>query len=229
MQGSMAPSGIVKLKVIKRQRVPARELSLWEIMKYGLPHFGLSREVALWRFKNIPNLFRGFHRMIIARLFKLPRFNGQLSLTIIRGNGEVVDLGLASLRFVTDAGVAFLVDALRGAVEPELLNFHGFGTGTTAENQNQTALVTELTTQYVSDNTRPTGTQTDPTANVYRTVATLSPDSGGTLAITEHGVFSQAATGGGTMLDRSVFAAVNIVAGSDSLQAQYDFTITAGG
>jgi hypothetical protein len=229
MQGSTAPLGALKLVKKQRERVPARELTLREILRYGLPHFGLSREVAVWRFKNIPNLWRGFWRVMIARIFGVPHFYGQLSLILIRGNGEVVDLGLASMRVVTDTGVAFIVDAFQNTTELENMKFHGFGTGAGGEAAGNTALTTELTTQYNPDSTRPTGTTTEgATANIYRTVATLTPDSGGTIAVTEHGVFSQAATGGGVMIDRTTFVAVNIVASSDSLQAQYDLTFNSG-
>lgn len=136
--------------------------------------------------------------------------------------------GLVSTRVVVDAGVQFLFDAFQNLTEAENFKFHGFGTGGTAEGSTQTALVTELTTQYAVDNTRPTGSQTEGgTANVYRSVATLSPDSGGTIAITEHGLFSAASAG--TLWDRSLFSAVNIVAGSDSLQATYDATFPSNG
>jgi hypothetical protein len=144
--------------------------------------------------------------------------------------GHVVDYGVVSTRVVTNAGVNYLVDSLQGTVEPENLRYHGFGTGTNAESASDTALQTELTTQYNPDNTRPTGSLGEgASANVFRTVGTLTPDSGGTIAITEHGIFSQAGTGGGTLLDRSVFAANNITAGSDSLQATYDLTLSSGG
>lgn len=61
---------------------------------------------------------------------------------------------------------------------------------------------------------------------MYETVATLDPDSA--VAITEHAIMSQAATGGGTCLDRSVFSVVNVAASGDTLQATYDLTIAAG-
>ena len=87
--------------------------------------------------------------------------------------------------------------------------------------------MTELTTQYATDSTRPTGSQTEgASANIYRSVGTLSPDSGGTIAITEHGLFS--APSSTTLWDRSLFSAVNVVAASDSLQATYDCTFPAG-
>jgi len=47
------------------------------------------------------------------------------------------------------------------------------------------------------------------------------------LASTEHGIFSAASAG--TLWDRSKFTAINLVAGSDSLQTQYDMTASAGG
>lgn len=164
---------------------------------------------------------------LLGRLFSLVYLESALRLTVFHADGTFTDYGVVSRRVVTTAGVNFLVDALQGTVEPEILRFHGFGTGTTAEAVGDTALVTELTTQYAVDNTRPTGTLTEgASANIFRTVATLSPDTGGTIAVTEHGVFS--ANAAGTLLDRSVFTAVNVVAGSDSLQATYDLTIAAG-
>jgi hypothetical protein len=56
--------------------------------------------------------------------------------------------------------------------------------------------------------------------------ATVSFDA--TAAITEHGLFSQAATGGGTLWDRTVFSAINVVSG-DSIQFAYSLTVSAGG
>jgi hypothetical protein len=46
--------------------------------------------------------------------------------------------------------------------------------------------------------------------------------------VTEHGIFSQAATGGGTLWDRSVFSAINVVSG-DSIQFTYTCTVSSGG
>lgn len=137
------------------------------------------------------------------------------------------NLGLLSTKVITDAGVAFLVDDWdNNGTDLTNLNFHGCGTGTTAEDQTQTALVTECTTVLNPDNTRATGTRSQPAANQYRTVGTPSFD--GAAAVTEHGIFSQAATGGGTMWDRSVFSAINVASG-DSIQFTYTCTVSAGG
>jgi hypothetical protein len=128
---------------------------------------------------------------------------------------------------VTTAGVGFIVDAFQNILELEIMKYHGIGTGGTAEAVGDTALVTELSTGYNPDNTRATGSLTEGAgANVFRTVGTNTVDS--SPAITEHGIFSQAATGGGTLLDRSLFSAVNLVSG-DSLQSTYDLTFTSGG
>lgn len=142
--------------------------------------------------------------------------------------GQVVDYGLAGQRLVTDGGVGFIVDAFQNLVELENMKFHGFGTGTNAENQTDSALQTELTTEYAVNSTRVTGTTTEgATANIYRTVATLTPDSGGTIPLTEHAVFS-ANTGSVPILDRTKYSVINVTAPLDSLQATYELTLTAG-
>jgi hypothetical protein len=131
----------------------------------------------------------------------------------------VEDYGVVSRRLVTNAGVGYIVDALQNLVEPELLKYHAIGTGTTAEAVGDTALVTELTTQYAPDNTRATGSQTEAAANIYQSVGTNTLDSG-TPAVTEHMLTR----------DRSVFAAINLNgANGDGLQTDYRWTLNAGG
>jgi len=227
MGGALGPAGNVN--IFKHPTAPAKGFIAWLlwVMRNALPARGLPSEVNAYRFRNLPNVWRGFWRVCLARIMGIPHFYGALQMAVKRGDGTILNLGLASLRVVTTAGVNFIVDAFQNTVEVENMKYHGYGTGTNAEAVGDTALQTELTTQYAVDNTRPTGTTTEgASANIYRTVATLSPDSGGTIAITEHGVFS--ATSGVTLLDRTVFSAVNLVAGSDSLQTTYDLTLAAG-
>lgn len=140
-----------------------------------------------------------------------------------------IDRGVVSRHVITDTGVAFLVDAWQGILEPEIMKYHGLGTGTGAEAAGNTALGTESTTALNPDSTRATGSLTEgASANIFRTVGTLTFDA--TAAITEHGLFSQAATGGGTMWDRSMFSGSTInVASGDSIQTQYDMTASSGG
>lgn len=153
---------------------------------------------------------------------------GHLWLARVDLKGQVHDLGLASCRVITTTGVNYIVDAFQGLVEPENMKYHGIGTGGSAEAVGNTALTTELTTQYSVSNTRPTGSlgELAGNANVFETAATITVSA--TVAATEHGIFSQAATGGGVMLDRTLFSVVNLASG-ESLQATYDFTVTAGG
>jgi hypothetical protein len=152
---------------------------------------------------------------------------GRLYASVIRATGEVEHLGLLSTKSITDAGVAFLVDDWdNNGADITTMNFHGCGTGTNAENVTDVALQTESTTALNPDSTRATGTRSQPTAPVYRTVGTLTFDA--SAAITEHGIFSQAATGGGTLWDRSVFSAINVVS-ADSIQFTYSCTVSSGG
>lgn len=234
---ALRPSGAVGLLVMRGDpfdgRAPYHPIN---ILKHALPRPGLSTEVNVWRIKNLPNIWVGLWRVWAAWLMTVPTHSGAVFIRRNRGgtliNGRLVggtwtEYGLASLRVVTTAGVNYLASCFDNTAEPELFKFHGFGTGTTAEATTDTALVTELTTQYATDNVRPTGTQAHST-NTYTTVATLTPDADS--GITEHGVFTQAATGGGTLWDRSKFAVVNLVAANpDSLQATYVLTLTAGG
>lgn len=225
--GSVAPSGAIALTPLRGDPFAGRYAHHpINILKHALPRPGLDTEVNVWRLKNLPNVWRGLRTAWIAALFDVPTHYGALFLRKQDARGRWVEYGLASLRVVTDAGVTYIcADIAGGGSDSNLFKFHGFGTGTGAEAASDTALGTELTTEYVTNSTRPTGSQSAST-NTYTTVATLSPDSGGTLAITEHGVFT--ATSAGTLLDRSKFTAVNLVAGSDSLQATYVYTMTSG-
>lgn len=138
-----------------------------------------------------------------------------------------LNYGLGSTRVVTTVGVGFVVDAFQNSVELENMKYHGLGTGGTAEAAGDTALVTELTTEYNPNSTRATGSTTEgASANIYRTIGTNTVDA--SAAVTEHGVFSQAATGGGVLFDRSLFSVINLANG-DSLQTTYDATFSAGG
>jgi len=215
--GEMAPSGALAMSVerdlgVLTMRSPARA---WRLHNWLRNRWSQDLKLTVFRF--------------FGRITGHVWLESRLYLKVLHADGTFTDLGLVGRKVVTTVGVGFIVDAFQGLVEPEDMKFHGFGTGTTGENVADTDIETELTTQYASDNVRPTGTTTEgASANIYRTVATLSPDSGGTIAVTEHGVLSDAAVGSGVLLDRTVFAAVNIVASQDSLQATYELTLTAG-
>lgn len=143
---------------------------------------------------------------------------GRLFLTKISPDGTREDLGLVSTKVVTTAAVNFLRGVLDGTnADGSVFNQHASGTGTAAEAIGNTALGTEVASRVA-------GTQTQgASANIYRTVATISYAGG--FAITEHGVFS--ASSGGTLLDRSVFSAINVISG-DSIEFTYELTLPAG-
>jgi hypothetical protein len=241
-QGEARPSGVLGLTVHRGngrvEQFPGAlpEPSQWpttlkleDILEHGYPQKTCSPEVNVWRKANRRNLHRRLKKVQLAKLFKLPTVYGALFLEKTDGRtGERIPYGLASVAVVTTAGVNFIVDAFQNIVELEIMNFHGFGTGGAAEAVGNTALTTELTTQYATDNVRPTGTQSEAAANIYQTVGTLDPDAD--VAITEHGIFSVATSGSGVLLDRSLFSVINLVgATGDSLAATYQFTVTSGG
>jgi hypothetical protein len=167
--------------------------------------------------KNLRHRLRGLPQEAY-RLAKL-KPAAQLSLKVFHADGTITDYGVVSRRVVTTAGVNWLATAFTNTVEAESMNFHDVGTGTNAEAIGNTALQTPY------GGARATGTQSTPgSANIYRSVGTITFTS--SLAITEHGLFS--ASSGGTLLDRSVFSAINVVNG-DSLQATFELTLPAGG
>ena len=121
---------------------------------------------------------------------------------------------------VTTAGVNLLAaDWTNATATLKLSNFADSGTGATAAAVTDTALLT------ATGNARVAGTQSNPSAGVYRTVATLSYTA--TAAITEWGLFTALAAGP-TMWDHKVFAAINVLAG-DSIAFTYSLPVAAGG
>ena len=114
------------------------------------------------------------------------------------------------------AGVAVLVGTY---------DYIAVGTGTTEAEATDTALETESAATGMARAqgtvTQVTTTVTNDTSNV---VLTMTNSSGGTVAVTEYGLFADAS--GGIMLDRQVDSAVN-VAGGNSLQVTYKTKISA--
>ncbi|MBA3357609.1 MAG: hypothetical protein H0U18_17050 [Pyrinomonadaceae bacterium] len=189
-----------------------------------------------WMNGMIPDLFPNLRLKMLGNGFKIrnlrhkPRSFKQVMMlamnvgfisttyaTVIRADGRVEDLGMISRRVVTNVGANAVASAFNGAFTLSDFDFHGSGTGITAEAVGDTALVTEVAT-------RATGTASNPTAPTYRSVGTVTYAA--SFAITEHGLFS--ASTSGTLFDRSVFAAIN-VANGDSIQFTYTLTVSSGG
>jgi hypothetical protein len=208
MEGTVRSTGKLELKVV---RCPKASMS--------------------WRVKNVIRLefIRGwiaYHfAPTIAKTFGFAVITSCLRLKLHRANGEWVDYGIVGYRLVTTAFVTALATALHNQASPGNLYYHALGIGIVGAAIGDTGMGTELTTEYTG-NVRATGTHTS-AAGVYESVATNTIDEAGPFAITEHGVMG-ANSGASTLIDRHVFAAVNMVNG-DSLVSTYQLTLTAGG
>lgn len=201
MEGTFTPRGTLAIKKISATHAPLT-----------------------WRIKNALSVrfIKGWLAVFvigpIARMFGLMTAYGKLEATLIKATGERINYGVLGFRVVTTAFVGFVTDQLQ--TETSVFGdfkYHDSGVGTTAENVTDTAMET------TDGESRATGTQTESAANAYRSVGTISYTS--TKAITEHGLFNDASAG--TLMDRTVFSAVNVVSG-DSIQFTYTLTLTAG-
>lgn len=120
---------------------------------------------------------------------------------------------------VTDAGVAFFVDDWDGGTtDITNFNYHAMGTGGSPPSTpavTATALVTEV-------ESRVSGTKSQPAANQFRTVATITATAPRT--INEWGLFS--ASSSGTMFSSRWFTAISLAI-NDAIEFTYTFTFTS--
>lgn len=123
---------------------------------------------------------------------------GQLNIKIVAADGTVKhDETVKNL--VVTTGLEFIASRMRDA-SAAVMSHMAVGSGTTAAAAGQTGLVTE--------SARVALTSTTVTGNQIAYVATFPAGTPATLtALTEAGLFN--ANSGGTMLCRTVFAAVN--------------------
>jgi hypothetical protein len=173
-----------------------------------------------WRVKNFRHWFRGWWKHQVADKLGIAHLHGQIEAVLVRADGTRVNYGVVSHRVVTTAYVTALATNQFDGSSPDLADFdyHDCGTGTNAEAAGDTALQTPY------GGARTDGTPTNPGAGQYRNTGTVNFT--GSLAITEHGLFS--ASSSGTLMDRSVFAAINVGNG-DAIEFQYTITYSAGG
>ena len=123
-------------------------------------------------------------------------------------------------KVVTTAFVNDIVDNLIAEVAAfGDYKYHDSGTGVGAEGAANTALGTAC------GEARDAGTQVEGTStNQYKSVATHTYAA--TFAITEHGLFNAATAG--TLMDRTVFTAINVVSG-DKIEFTFTITFSSGG
>lgn len=201
--GQMASSGALGIKVTR-----ARKASIWWRIRNAM-RLGF---ILGWLFNRLAKTF--------TALTGIPTMTAELRARLIRANGEVIDYGVLGYRVVTTAFVQFLVDQLQ--TETSVFGdfkYHDSGVGTTAESAANTTMET------TDGESRATGTQTEgASANIYRSVGTITYTT--TKAITEHGLFNDTTTG--TLMDRTVFSAINVGNG-DSIAFTYEYTANSGG
>lgn len=202
MNGNMAIAGKVSTRMI-RAKGP-----------------GLAWRLSNWlRWSQIKSLIGVFLINPIARFFGLMTGFGKLEVVLIRATGEIVRYGVVSYQVITTAFVDFVTDQLQTETSAfGDFKYHDSGVGTTDP------AITDTDIETTDGENRVSGTQTETSHNVYASVGTISYTT--TKAITEHGLFN--ASTGGTLMDRSEFAAINVVSG-DSIQFTYSLTISAGG
>lgn len=187
-----------------------------------------------WKIKNAlrPNYLQGLAGVGVAKvatkLFPLTIGVSELEIRKYNAqNNQWIDYGVVGRKVVTNLGAELIVDSFQNTFDLSTLVQHGLGSGSTAEAAGDTDLVTPFTTELNPDSTRAAGTSTEQAGNpnVWESVATNSFDS--VVIVREHGMFNQTATSSGSLLDRTVFAEINLSAG-DSLQSTYRLTINAG-
>lgn len=139
-------------------------------------------------------------------------------------NGREIQRRVIKNKVVTNAFVYDIVDVLKGTSGKfDLYKWHDSGISTAAETAAQTGLLSRVATAHT------VGTQVETaSSNAYQSVATKTYTS--TKSITEHGLFNASATGvaGRKMMDRTLFAAIN-VANGDSIEFTFTITFSSGG
>lgn len=231
-------SGTLAVERIPNPRPTDRVLSYAEMLYHGLPRAGQSREVREWKTRQANEFLSGLRGVKaaakVARKYGLMAPYGMLWLQRIRANGEETDYGLVSTKIITTDGVDYIANNFCATASYLVANynFHGIGTGATAAAVGDRALQTELTTQYLTDNTRPaSSSRVKGATGVATIVGTVTVDAA--VSATEWGLFTQAATGAqsqpaNSMLDRVVYGVVTLASG-DSIQATFTLTFPNGG
>lgn len=139
---------------------------------------------------------------------------GQLKVTVTAQDGSVKS-EQEFKNLVVDTGLAFIASRMAGT-SSAVMSHMAIGTGTTAAGAAQTGLVTEVA--------RVALTSTTATDNQVAFVATFPAGTPASLtAVTEAGLFNDSSAG--TMLCRTVFAAVNKDV-NDTLSITWTVTIS---
>src|SRR5688572_13978288 len=195
----------------RRLRAQARDIAgqsayhVREQTQRQLARYARAMTYARTRKQEIAIQMRALRCEQLALRYRPSRIQDHLS-ALLRHNpiGDQVFAGAFGPNLIVNAGEAFLVDAWQNTVELEIMRNHGCGRGNAAGGatdpaEGDTALQAEETTTLNPDNTRAQGSLGEASASVFRTQGTLTFDGTPTGGITEWGLFSQQATGGGTL------------------------------
>ncbi len=202
IQRSLSPRGSLKVRKIPAPKAPLS-----------------------WRVRNMTRMGFIEGRLayslggLLQKTIGVQPIRAKLSARLIKADGSVINYGVLGYKQVTTAFVEFLVDNMQvESAEWGDFKFHDSGVGSTAEAIGDTDIET------TDGEARVSGTQVDgASANIYRSVGTIAYTT--TKIIREHGVFSIVTAG--TMMDRTVFAAINVDNG-DSIEFTYEITFPAG-
>ncbi|MGE1061194.1 hypothetical protein NXG27_00890 [Megasphaera paucivorans] len=141
------------------------------------------------------------------------KIKGSINVMLHKANGDVIARRRDNL--ILTAGFDFICDALAGTSRPAIMAYTAVGTGTTAVEAGQTALVTELK--------RKAAAYAHTAGTHIFTLTTTFAAGEATGAITEAGICN--ASSGGTFLDRVTFDVINKAA-DDTMTTTFQFTLS---
>lgn len=204
---------------------PARERLLYDVQRFDREPF--QRRALAWLRDNInPGIPRAYYRMLLGHDLHLATFAELFAIhyhatepdPFTGKMGWYENMGMVSPGKVTTAFRDF--EALNLVTDSTTYGdykYHEVGTSATAEANTDTALVTTTAIARV------VGTQTNPSASTYQSIATVTADT--TETWQEHGLFN--ASTSVTLMDRSLISPTVAVVASDTVQFTYVLTKTA--
>ncbi len=171
---------------------------------------------------------------LLERITSALIVEGKFGLRVIRqpysqflsGHDLMEDLGIVSFKTITTTGAEAIVDNFHTSTGMGAYHYHALGTSTAAEAAGSTGLTAELAAAEYNGGVRATGSSTETSATVYKTVGTNTMTT--TKKIEEHGICNSATPSTGNLFDRHLTGAQNLSSG-DSLQSTWELTVSAGG
>jgi len=193
--------------------------------RVGVRHLTQAKSAPLtWKLKNITkpsyvwNLFTYYGMKALSAITGVISITGRLKARLVHADGTSTNYGTVAHGLVTTAFITFLIgEMVTETSEFGDFKFHDSGEGTTA------AAIGDTDIETTDGESRVTGSQTD-SDPTYQSIGTITYTT--TKAITEHGLFSIVT--GGTMIDRHVFTAINVV-NTDQIEFTYEWTANSGG